>query len=78
MIWLRDAGTLSAVIHNQIPSNGDPRRRALRVEVGVLTCRGDTWSIVVASRTDLYYTFRRSDGAQAQSGVSVNAGLELR
>ena len=49
-----------------------------RVEVGVLTCGGDTWSIVVASRTDLNCTFRRSDGALFRyRGTIRRVGLDL-
>lgn len=48
------------------------------VEVGVLACRGETTSYVVASRKDLTCVFRRSDGQRFRySGKVVLVGIDM-
>src|SRR5262249_19615553 len=54
-----------------------------RLEVGVLSCGGDTSSIVVASRTDMTCVFRRADGQTFQyvataRRIGLDVGINQR
>jgi hypothetical protein len=42
-----------------------------RVEVGVLSCRGDTTTYIVASRKEMNCVFRRTDGATSRYHAKV-------